>query len=104
MKITDLICFMISLGGAYFELDGREKVKDDAEADVFMGLLTKFCEAWRIGGLRVTAKNGNQTYTIPPDVCHGYIFEIIECTFKKVGLRDPEFGKYTVSHFRKLLL
>ena len=105
MKAGQIICFLFNVGGSYFDVSGRIRVGTHDDADGMLSLLRRYCGVWDKGGRRnFLARHGNQTFKFTSTMCLGFVYEVIECGLKKVGLRNAEVAKYTVGHYMKMLL
>ena len=104
MKLTEIFCFICSVGGGYSNLIGAKKSFNDTEADIYLLEIRHFCLAWKRAEFPIKVKDRNQTFGLRPELCLGIIMPILECGFKRIGIRNAEYAKYSVGHFRRMLL
>ena len=104
-KVGEVLCFMLTIGTAYFDSYGIVYVKtEDALGTEMLKLVWKFCEALKIGNWSTTIKHRQESFTIQAHMCHGFVYHVIECCIKQLGLRDGDYGKVGILHTRKMLL
>ena len=62
------------------------------------------CRSLRVAGFNGTVTNGKEVFVITPEMCAGFVVDVIACAMKTVGLRDGDYAKYALEHFRAMLL
>lgn len=92
----NIVCWLLNVIGSYFN------IREAAEARNAMAFAENFCVM--LNRTVVIANFRKETFHITHEMCSGYVLDTLRCTLKKTDLRDVEWGKYTVSHFKKLLL
>ena len=69
-----------------------------------MAELRKVCDGASKGNFNGTVRQGNETFVITREMCSGFLIDVMECALVKVGVRDGDYAKYSISHLRKMLL
>ena len=62
------------------------------------------CESLSLGGFNGTVTNGKEVFVITVEMCTGFLVNVIRCGLEKLGMRNPDHGKYAVEHFLKMIL
>lgn len=83
---------------------GKSSVDAPDDTDDKLMFIKKMCAVMRISKLTFVIKHMNETFTITPSMCDGFILAIAECAMKKAGVTNMEYAKYAVGHCVKMLL
>lgn len=76
----------------------------DDEVDNAIRFIRNYCASWERSNFTVKVEYRNETFHITADLCRGFVVDVLACGMKKAGLRESEYAKYTVSHFKRMLL